>query len=208
MGRRSEHSREELHQLIVDATLLLVQEKGADKVTARQIAQAVGYTPGMLYSIFTNLQEIYLHVNAAGLGSLHKLCIAAQESAANPTDAIRAMGHTYLGFAEEHTYQFDLMFRPMAQEGVSVPLVLSTRIQSLFGLVETELRQLNPQESDEAVSVGARVLWSGVHGAAALGLNDQLYLETAHPDRAIVDMLINRFLESWRSLDDLNRILS
>ncbi len=75
MGRRSEHSREELHQLIVDATLLLVQQKSADNVTARQIAQAVGYTPGMLYSIFTNLQEIYLHVNAAGLESLHKLAL-------------------------------------------------------------------------------------------------------------------------------------
>ena len=198
MGRRSEHSREELHQLIVDATLQLVQQKSADNVTARQIAQAVGYTPGMLYSIFTNLQEIYLHVNAAGLESLHKLCIAAQGSACNPTDAIRAMGHAYLGFAEEHTHQFDLMFRPMALDGVSVPLVLSTRIRSLFGLVETELRQLNPQETAEAVSVGARVLWSGVHGTAALGLNDQLYLETAHADRVIVDMLINRFVESWR----------
>lgn len=71
-------------------------------------------------------------------------------------------------------------------------------MQSLFGLVETELRQLNPQETDEAVSVGARVLWSGVHGTAALRLNDQLYLETAHADRVIVDMLMNRFVESWR----------
>ncbi|MEE9320430.1 MAG: TetR/AcrR family transcriptional regulator [Granulosicoccus sp.] len=198
MGRRSEHSREELHQLIVDATLMLVQQKGAESVTARQIAQAVGYTPGMLYSIFTNLQDIFLHVNAVGLDSLQAQCVAAQKAAKSPEDSIQSMALAYLAFAEEHTHQFNLMFRPIALAGVNTPEQLSTRIQSLFALVESELRKLDPNASDMDVSVGARALWSGVHGAAALSLTDQLYLETTHADRRIVDMMINHFVDNWQ----------
>ena len=200
MGRRSDHSREELQTLIVDATLLLVKQNGASKVTARQIARAVGYTPGMLYSIFTNLQDIFLHVNAEGVQTLFSLCIDAQRKNGNPDEAIQAMGLAYLKFAEGHTHQFDLMFSRQTQAttaGHSSP-GLTGRISSLFELVEEELRKLNAKATDEQVKLGARALWSGVHGTAALRLSDQLYHDNQHADRKIVRALIGGFLASWQ----------
>lgn len=200
MGRRSEHSREELHQLIVEAALKLVQKQGADKVTARQIAKAVGYTPGMLYSIFANQQDILLHVNAVGLDTLLQHCVSARNSADSPRASILAMGLAYLKFAERHTHQFELMFKRMKEE-VPLPPTLSSRIQSLFALVEEDLRALRPDAEEEQLRSHARALWSGVHGAAALSLNDQLYLEGEHADRVIIDVLISAFLHSWCSQD-------
>ena len=156
MGRRSDHSREELQTLIVDATLSLVKQNGASKVTTRKIAQAVGYTPGMLYSIFANLQDIFLHVNQVGIQTLFGMCTDAQRMNKNPEDAICAMGLAYLRFAEDHTHQFDLMFSRQDQNTVvqQSPISLSSQISSLFDLVENELRQLNTTADDEQISLG------------------------------------------------------
>lgn len=198
MGRRSEHSREELTSLIVDAALQLVREQGPDSVTARQIAQAIGYTPGTLYSIFENLQAIYLHVNVVSLQALHEECVKAQQKARDPERAIRAMGLAYLGFAAKHANQFQLMFQPMPKSGVTHPVELVELILSLFELVEQELKKLDPSASDDAVALGARTLWSGVHGAAALNLTDQLYSNKKDSERLIVNMLVSRFVDSWQ----------
>lgn len=200
MGRRSDHSREELQTLIIDATLALVKEQGAAKVTARQIARAVGYTPGMLYSVFANQQDIFLHVNQVGVQMLAGMCIDAQRKSDGPENAIIAMGLAYLKFAEEHTHQFDLMFSRQAQEAAEQqsPSGLSDQISSLFELVEDELRQLDSDADEEQIKLGARALWSGVHGTAALRLSRQLYLDNAHADRDIVKTLIRGFVQSFR----------
>jgi len=200
MGRRSDHSREELQALIVDATLSLVKQKGASNVTARQIAQAVGYTPGMLYSIFTNLQDIFLHVNQVGVQTLFGMCTNAQHTSTHPAESILAMGLAYLRFAEDHTHQFDLMFSRQAQDTAAQqsPTALTNQISSLFELIEDELRALNPAASNEQIRLGARALWSGVHGTAALRLSNQLYLHSAHADRDIVKTLISGFINSWQ----------
>ena len=198
MGRRSEHTKEELHKLIVDATLELVREQGAASVTARLIAQAVGYTPGMLYSIFENQQAIFLHVNVLSLDSLYAQCMRAQKKAKGPENSIRAMGMAYLEFAEKNTNQFHLMFQPMPLPNTVLPLELGSRIQSLFELVEQDLIALDPNASTSAVKLGARSLWSGVHGAAALSLTDQLYSEEKNADQLVVNMLVSRFIDSWQ----------
>jgi len=198
MGRRSEHSREELTELIVEATLELVREQGPAAVTARQIAEAVGYTPGMLYSIFDNLQAIYLHVNVVSLDQLYQQCVKAQKKARGPERSIRAMGLSYLEFAAENAHQFQLMFQPMPQASTSQPIELGARIRSLFELVEKELKELDPSASESALKLGARTLWSGVHGAAALSLTDQLFSEEKNSDQLIVNMLVSRFVDSWQ----------
>ena len=78
------------------------------------------------------------------------------------------------------------------------PVELGARIRSLFELIETELRTLDPNASDSAIRLGARTLWSGVHGAAALSLTDQLYSDEKNSEQLIVSMLVSRFVDSWQ----------
>jgi len=201
MARRSRHTKEELQALIVEATLGLVQNHGPAHVTARRIAEAIGYTPGMLYAAFTNLQEILLHVNAASLEMLHADCAAACKGAEGAEASIRAMGLAYLAFAEQRTHQFDLLFQRAEFAELDVPPALGQRIRSLFSLIEEELASLDPGADDRQLQVGARALWSGVHGTAALALSNQLYLDRDHADREIVEALITRFVGSWRQAE-------
>ncbi|MGQ7847519.1 TetR/AcrR family transcriptional regulator [Granulosicoccus sp. 3-233] len=199
MGRRSDHSREQLQEMIIEAALNLVRQRGVEKVTARQIATAVGYTPGMLYSVFINLQDIFLHVNQIGLRALHERCAAAQQSSSNPADAIRSMGQAYLQFAREHTHQFDLMFTRSIQHPDKPPPGLGDQIRTMFELLSQQLHQLRPNAPENEVRQGALALWSGVHGTAALRLSSQFHLESTDADSQIVDLLIDSFIRHWQS---------
>ncbi len=58
MGRRGEHSREELEGLVHQAGMALVREGGVEALTARGIAGKIGYTPGMLYSLYDDLDAL------------------------------------------------------------------------------------------------------------------------------------------------------
>ncbi len=198
MGRRSEHSREELQQMIISSTLALIQEHGAEKVTVRQIAQAIGYTPGMLYSVFVNLQDIFLHVNVCSLKTLYDNCQLACNAGADPELSIQAMGLAYLEFAEHHTHQFDLLFKRPTITTLQVPKELNETITRLFALIENELRALSPERDDQAIQLGARALWSGVHGTAGLALADQFFLHSPHTDHDIVQSLVSAFVDSWK----------
>jgi AcrR family transcriptional regulator len=198
MGRRSDHSREELQGLIIEATLALVRQHGANKVTARQIAKSVGYTPGTLYSVFINLQDIFLHVTEIGLAELFTLCDAAIENENDPYAAINRLGNAYLNFATEHTHQFDLMFARSTAPSAAAPSSIKNQIGSMFELIEIQLTKLNPNASTATIKLGARALWSGVHGLAVLRLSDQLYLEPKTNDSDVLETLVFNFLNSWK----------
>ncbi|MFT4728085.1 MAG: AcrR family transcriptional regulator [Granulosicoccus sp.] len=198
MGRRSDHSREELQGLIIEATLVLVREHGADKVTARQIAKSIGYTPGTLYSVFINLQDIFLHVTEIGLKDLFNLCDTAIEDENDPYSAINALANAYLKFATEHMHQFDLMFARSAPKAESTPAAIRNRIGSIFELIEIQLSKLNPDANTSNIKLGARALWSGIHGLAMLRLSDQLYLDPTSDDKDVVETLVFNFLNSWK----------
>ena len=63
MGRRSDHSREEIRQMALQAAESIVTEGGYKALSARKVASEIGYTVGTLYLVFENLDELVLYVN-------------------------------------------------------------------------------------------------------------------------------------------------
>jgi len=204
MGRRSEHSRDELRALIIDASVGLVREHGAENVTARQIARAVGYTPGMLYAAFVNQRDIFLHVNVVTLDALYQTCSTASKSASNPTECLHAMAYAYHDFAANHPHQFDLLFTRIDDQSLDPPATLKARVQALFGLVENALRELNPEKTAANLILASRALWSGVHGASELSLSSLLFIDEqddtpSAPNTLVIDSVVTTFVVGWMS---------
>jgi len=210
MGRRSEHSRDELRELIVDAALDLVQKNGAQAVTARQIAKSIGYTPGMLYAVFTNQLDIFLHVNVRTLDTLHQECAKSCSAETNPSQRLHSLAHTYWAFACQHTHQFDLLFTRQDSTDLAPPAVLPIRVQALFALVEDALLELRPDSEKTSLTLSARALWSGVHGATELGLSELFFIDTSpNPEQTnlltptVIDTVVSHFITGWMAKADL-----
>lgn len=197
MARRSDHTKQELEDLIVGETMTLVDDFGATNITVRDIAARIGYTPGTLYTHFDNLADILLHVNARILVRLKAQIQCALNSAGDPADRLLEMGYAYLGFAEAHPNWFTLLFNQKLQEGQSVPGDLQEIVDSLFDLVRTELAALDPNATAAELELGVRALWSGVHGICALSLSDRIVTQHWRSDRPVLKSLVSHFLASW-----------
>jgi AcrR family transcriptional regulator len=196
VARRSDHTKEQLTELVVDATAALIEEHQTLKITARQIAERVGYTPGTLYTHFENLDDIFLHVNARSLAQLRNILLDAVAGEDSPQEAIRAMGLAYLDYARNQPHRFQLMFTPRLPNGAIPPPFLQNEIEGLFALLGAQLKRIS-EADDRTLEVGVRALWSGVHGVASLALGDQLFSATPDIDRKMVGMLVNQFVSSW-----------
>ena len=48
MARRNDHSKEELQSMAIDATRSLISQAGYEGVSARKVANSIGYTVGTL----------------------------------------------------------------------------------------------------------------------------------------------------------------
>ena len=70
MGRRSDHSRKELEELALSAAIQGVTAQGTQGLTIRGVAHAIGYSPGTLYNLFENRDELILRVAGRALDLL------------------------------------------------------------------------------------------------------------------------------------------
>ncbi len=197
MARRSDHTKEELQELIVGETMKLVDDFGATNITAREIAARIGYAPGTLYTHFDNLADIFLQVNGRILVRLKAQVQGAIDSADDPADRLLEMGYAYLSFAEAHPHWFALLFSLGLEPGQSVPDYLQEIVDSLFDLVRAELAALDPNATAAELELGVRALWSGVHGICALSLSDRIVTQHWRADRLILKTLVSHFVASW-----------
>ena len=71
MARRTDHSREELLELVVDAGTRIIAEEGIGAMTARKVASAIGYSPGSIYNVVENIDALIAHVNTRTMRALN-----------------------------------------------------------------------------------------------------------------------------------------
>lgn len=197
MPRRSEHSREELRQLALDAVHDIVEAQGLAALSTRRVADRIGYTVGMLYHVFDNLDDLILHANARVVRDLVARCEKAVRGK-SPQKAILAVALEYLALSQKHGAHWQMVFDHSMRDGAEVPVWYQAITDDLFMLVETELKRLAPEKSVRDIALAARVLWSSVHGICLLSVTQKLDIGGALNARRAVTSLITHYLQSWQ----------
>ena len=109
MGRRSEHTPEGLKTLIVEASEKIIGAQGLAGLSAREIARSVGYSPGTIYNIFENLDDLILQVEARLLDDLDARL--AMLSPDGPADMrVVRLARAYLAFTTERPRLWNVLF--------------------------------------------------------------------------------------------------
>src|ERR1700712_2379528 len=67
MGRRSDHSRAELHAMIIAEGQRQMSEVGYAHFSAREVAKRIGYSVGTVYNVFGSLDMLVLAINGCTL---------------------------------------------------------------------------------------------------------------------------------------------
>ncbi|MCU4675848.1 WHG domain-containing protein [Catenovulum sp. 2E275] len=204
MARRSDHTREELRQLILGALTEHLNVAPYQTLSIRQLSQKVGYVPSSILNIFGSYQLCWLEVCASVLDELHQVCELAlervnTESADVYQEQVLAVALAYYFYAKEKPYFWKLVFDLRLAEGDAMPEWQSQRIEKLFILLQNVLQQIKPDEQPQAIADTSRTLWASVHGITQLTLEDKLFSDGAAGDQ-LIQQLITHFLLSWQKL--------
>ena len=193
MGRRSIHTPDELRELIIEATTSIVEQDGLEGLSAREIAKRVGYSPGTLYNVFENLDDLLLIIEARLLDELAGR-LADTDASGPPAERLRRLVGTYFVFTQERPKLWNLLNEHRMPAGREVPEWYQTKVENLMMPLEAALVPLLPGSDPGCQKRHARTLWASVHGMTALSTADKLSHVTAHAGRTLVDDLISTYL--------------
>jgi AcrR family transcriptional regulator len=198
MGRRSSHTPEELRELILDAARSIVEKDGLAGLSARTIAKRIGYSPGTLYNVFANLNDILLHVEARLLEELDNR-IVESASGSSPEERLKRLAHCYLRFTQDRPRLWNLLFEHHLPGNYVVPEWYEVRLESLINHVGAALSSQMPGLPADTVSHSARVLWAGVHGITSLATANKLANISSDTAALLIEDLLSGYLSGLTS---------
>lgn len=194
MGRRNEHSREELKDLALRAAGDIVAESGAAALSMREVARRIGYTVGALYIVFQNLDDLIVSLNEQTVIELREALERIRGRANQPAQNLRLLVAAYLGFALLHTARWRLVFEHRLPEGQKAPATYAGHTAAIFALVGKHLREAGVARDEEDARELATALWSGAHGICMLAVTGKLQVVTQASVQRLLDVLLDRFL--------------
>lgn len=167
MGRRSDHSREELTALMIRAGTELMAQKGFVAFSAREVAKRVGYTIGTVHNVFGNVDGLVTAINTASFGDWADALEASLATAKG--DRIEALVRAYFSFARDNPHRWAAIYdhRP-ARETLS-PAQQETRGR-LMRIVAAEVAAVLHRPIDDALGTFARSLVATVHGHCSMAI--------------------------------------
>lgn len=197
MARRSDHSRDELQHMAIEAAIAILNREGLGGLSTRKVAAEIGYTVGTLYLVFKNLDELILHANAAALDELYAVLQTALGKQSDARAQLLAMSRAYMEFAQDNFARWSLLYTHRLPNDEALPDWFIDKVRSLFALAAKPLHVINPCLDEAAYQQAIHVLWSSVHGVCELGLNDKLGLGGEIRAVDLIDAMVRNFLRGF-----------
>lgn len=197
MGRRNEHTREELREISLQAAERLVAAHGLAGLSTRKVVACIGYTVGSLYMVFRSLDDLIVQMNERTLDALYGKLATAVADRPSPTAAIRALAQTYLNFALVETNRWLALYEHRLPEGETVTDSFNEKVSRMFELVQHHLALLCPQRSAADIALAARALWSGIHGICVLSLGRKLESVGGCSMQEVAGSLLDNYLAGF-----------
>jgi len=194
MARRSEHTQEQIREMVLTAAENIVIDEGFRALTVRKVALEIGYTVGSIYMVFENMDDLIMHVKGRTLDELADE-LSEPRAFSDAREAIQSLAECYLHFAHKHFNRWRMIFE--AINDVPVPDWYQQKVDAMFSIVEPLFQQLRPALEAEQAGQAARALWSGVHGVCVLSLNGNLGRTGLENAQTTVNLLVQNFIRGW-----------
>jgi AcrR family transcriptional regulator len=162
--------QQELRKGILDDTSDLLMREGATALSMRRIAQLVGCSTTVLYTMFGNKQGLVDELYLRGFDMMRQ-ALEAVSRPDHPQNYIYALCDAYRNFALAHSTYYAIMFLKIMPEYTPSKANLQlgeTSFQLLVDAVQACVASRSISEN-EAWEI-ARIIWATVHGHVGLEL--------------------------------------
>ena len=181
-------------EAIIAAARDLIQERGADELSLREIARRVGYSPAGLYEYFAGKAEIIQAVRQRALERFLAAVGSVPQDLPSDTYLVQ-LGLAYIAFANHNPYEFLLLFTHRRGSIAETELEMGLAQGSYSFLddgIERAIEAGAIRRSDGLKKDGAAYsMWGLAHGLAMLQVS---YVRRLPIDFPTVDEMALRAL--------------
>jgi AcrR family transcriptional regulator len=168
MGRRSDHSRGELKELILAAGEAHMAQVGYARFSAREVAKRIGYSIGTIYNVFGSYDRLVLAINARTLRAW--AAFLEERLAAAGEDRIAALVFGYFDFAAENRHRWMALYdHRMAEPGAELPPDFVEAFEALVALIGEEVAAASGSPDARALTGSLTAI---AHGHCMFALNE------------------------------------
>ena len=181
---------------ILNTTITLIQEKGANGFTARDVAKHSDVAVGTVYTVFESFDDLVFSANSHTLDNLRNHIFAHLEAVtpSTPQDTLLAIGEAYCDFAMINKEAWLGMFSYQPQKPTP-DWVLQSHLDMLNILVEPT-KAIRPDKTDEEHLNLAKTLFLSVQGILQYSLEERFVGLPTHLLQANIKMMISSVLAS------------
>lgn len=173
---RKERDREEMRDLILQAARGLFLNKGYEKTSIRNIADAIEYSPGTIYLYYKDKNELLFALHEEAFSKMTQE-LSKVQTIQDAFARLVEMGHRYIKYAIDNPEMYDLMFimkAPMDD--------LACREEhwedglKAFSLLELVIKDCIKAGyfKEQDVETTALTIWSYMHGLVTIYLKDRM----------------------------------
>jgi len=135
---RKKREREKVRKGILDAALNIAVADGWHLVTIRKIADAIEYTPPVIYEHFKNKDELLNEMVLMGFQRLHKRFEEARKNESDPQKILMSHSLSHWDFAMQHKELYQLMFSPERRRPTEELAEMVQQLRDLFQDLSTD----------------------------------------------------------------------
>lgn len=197
MARRSQHSQEQLRDMVFKAAETIVAENGFAALKVREIAMEIGYTVGSVYMVFENMADLVLQLKGRTLDEMRQQLLQVSPLL-SPEQQLIELSKAYLFFAQRNFNRWSMIFEHRLDANQTIPDWYQQKVDSIFQQVESLFKQLAPQATVQQHKNAAHALWCGVHGVCILSLSGSLDVVGVKEVESSVILLAQSFIKGWQ----------
>ncbi|RMG94989.1 MAG: TetR/AcrR family transcriptional regulator [Deltaproteobacteria bacterium] len=179
---------DDLRHRILEATLALGTEHGAEGITMRGLAARLGISTTALYQHFDSKAAILDEIRRTGLSRLAERLRAARDVSDDPAEQVTEMARAYVRFARDNPWLYTVLADEDAPEWKSLLEAEARAFLEPLEVVREALREgvrRGSFRADLDPTTAAYELWAVVHGIASLLRTGRI--SEKHPSLPIAD---------------------
>ncbi|MCE8000924.1 MAG: TetR/AcrR family transcriptional regulator [Rhodobiaceae bacterium] len=166
--------KQPLKQALVEQAFSVIEEKGVEHLSLREVARRLGVSHQAPYKHFPSRDHILAAVVERCFAEFAQH-LSSRPSCDDPFDDLHKMGLAYLEFAQKYPLQYRLMFNTALPDGEAHPEML-VQAQFAFSILRDKLSEMTLKDpghpTPDPVKHDAMYIWSALHGLASLMESD------------------------------------
>lgn len=174
IGNQDPYHHGNLRQALLEEAANVLERDGADAISFRGLARALGVSHAAPGHHFVDRHELLAELAADGYAGLADAMAAGMERT-DPSGWLRATGQAYIRFGVANPERYRMMFASrLMNEDCPERLRIESSRAYLLLLAAARGREPDVDPAEYSVGLPELAAWSIVHGAVMLWLDGQL----------------------------------